>query len=124
MPPATPLVRSTVRTKHVPRTSSSPTLILKANDTETDEEHAEKHRYSASYRISHLFFFVTGYQVGSSTVVLATAHPSKFSDVVLKETGIRAELPDNLKNILLKKEKYEKLPKDLKKIQKYILERV
>ena len=30
----------------------------------------------------------------------------------------------NLKNILDKKEKYEKLPQDLKKIQNYILERV
>ena len=59
-----------------------------------------------------------------STVILATAHPSKFSNVVMKETGIKPELPENLKNILDKKEKYEKLPQDLKKIQNYILERV
>jgi len=59
-----------------------------------------------------------------NTVILATAHPSKFSDVVMKETGIKPELPENLKNILIKKEKYEKLPKDLKKIQNYILERI
>ena len=57
-------------------------------------------------------------------VVLATAHPSKFSDVVMEETSIKPELPENLKNILVEKEKYEKLPKDLKKIQNYILERV
>ena len=59
-----------------------------------------------------------------NTIILATAHPSKFSDVVMKETGIKPELPENLKNILDKKEKYEKLPQDLKKIQNYILERV
>jgi len=59
-----------------------------------------------------------------NTVILATAHPSKFSDVVMEETGIKPELPENLKNILDKKEKYEKLPKDLKKIQNYILKRV
>jgi len=59
-----------------------------------------------------------------NTVILATAHPSKFSNVVMKETGIKPELPENLKNILDKKEKYEKLPQDLKKIQNYILERV
>jgi len=59
-----------------------------------------------------------------NTVILATAHPSKFSDVVMKETGIKPELPENLKNILVEKEKYEKLPKDLKKIQNYILERI
>ena len=59
-----------------------------------------------------------------NTVVLATAHPSKFSDVVMQETNIKPELPENLKNILIEKEKYEKLPKDLKKIKNYILERV
>ena len=59
-----------------------------------------------------------------NTVILATAHPSKFSDVVMEATGIKPELPENLKNILDKKEKYEKLPKDLKKIQNYILKRV
>jgi threonine synthase len=59
-----------------------------------------------------------------NTVTLATAHPSKFSDVVLKETGIKPELPENLKNTLIKKEKYDKLPKDLEKVKKYILERI
>ena len=59
-----------------------------------------------------------------NTVILATAHPSKFSDVVMKETNIKPELPEDLKNILVEKEKYEKLPKDLKKIQNYILERI
>ena len=58
-----------------------------------------------------------------NTVVLATAHPSKFSDIVMKETGIKPELPENLKNILIQEEKYEKLPKDLKYIKKYILEK-
>ena len=59
-----------------------------------------------------------------NTVILATAHPSKFSDIVMKETDIKPELPESLKNILDKKEKYEKLPNDLKKIQNYILEKV
>ena len=59
-----------------------------------------------------------------NTVILATAHPAKFSEVVMKETSIKPELPENLKNILVKKEKYEKFPKDLKKIQNYILERI
>jgi len=54
-------------------------------------------------------------------VILATAHPSKFSNIVKNQTGIEPNLPENLKNILIKKEKYEKLPKDLKKIQEYII---
>jgi len=62
--------------------------------------------------------------LAGNTIILATAHPSKFSDVVKNETGIKPELPENLKNILDKKEKYKKLPKDLKKIQNYILEKI
>ena len=58
-----------------------------------------------------------------NTVILATAHPSKFSDTVMKATGIKPDLPENLNNILVGKEKYEKLPKNLEKIQNYILER-
>ena len=58
------------------------------------------------------------------TIILATAHPSKFSDVVMKETGIRPELPENLKNIMDKEEKYQKLPKDIKKIKNYILKSI
>jgi threonine synthase len=57
------------------------------------------------------------------TIVLATAHPSKFSNTVMQATGIKTNLPENLKNILLGKEKYEKFPKDLKKIQNYILQK-
>ena len=59
-----------------------------------------------------------------NTIILATAHPSKFSEVVMKETSIKPELPENLKNILVEKERYEKLSKDLKKIQNYILKRI
>jgi len=59
-----------------------------------------------------------------NTVILATAHPSKFSEIVMKVTGIKPDLPENLENILVGKEKYEKLPKNLKKVQNYILERV
>ena len=58
------------------------------------------------------------------TIILATAHPSKFSDVVLKEVGEKPELPEKLKNILTKKEEYKKLPNNLKKVQNYILEKI
>jgi len=57
-------------------------------------------------------------------IILATAHPSKFSDVVKEETKVMPELPQNLKDILSKKENFDKLDKDLEKVKKYILERV
>jgi len=57
-------------------------------------------------------------------VVLSTAHPSKFSDVVVQETGLKPELPDSLQNILIKKEVCKELPKDLDEVQNYILDKV
>ena len=57
------------------------------------------------------------------TAVLATAHPAKFSDVVMKETSIKPELPENLKKTLNQKEKVKILPKDLKKVKDYIMDR-
>ena len=57
------------------------------------------------------------------SIVLATAHPSKFSEVVMDATGINPELPQNLKKILFEKEKYDRLLRDLQKVKDYILER-
>ena len=59
-----------------------------------------------------------------NTLILSTAHPSKFSDIILQQTNIKAELPENLKDILIKKEKYDKLPKNLKKVKSYILNNI
>ena len=62
--------------------------------------------------------------VSKKIVVLATAHPSKFSDAVMKETNIKPELPESLKNILNKKEKYERIQDDLKSVKEYILKKI
>ena len=57
-------------------------------------------------------------------IVLATAHPAKFSEVVKNETNIKPDLPENLKKILNQKERIENLPNDLNKVKDYILNRV
>ena len=59
-----------------------------------------------------------------STVVLATAHPAKFSEVVKNETNINPDLPENLKKILHQNERVETLPNNLEKVKDYILDRV
>jgi hypothetical protein len=41
----------------------------------------------------------------------------------MEATSIKPELPENLKSILVKKEKYDRLPKDFEKVKKYIRER-
>ena len=58
------------------------------------------------------------------TIVLSTAHPSKFSAVVTKETNSIPEIPENLKKILDTQEKYENLSNDLNTIQNYILKKI
>ena len=58
------------------------------------------------------------------TIILSTAHPAKFSDVVLKETGVKPELPVKLNDILTKKEDYKNLPNNLKSVQDYILGKI
>jgi len=57
-------------------------------------------------------------------VILATAHPAKFSDIVKEATGIEPQLPESLRGLLNKEEKYEKLSRDLEKVKNYILEKV
>lgn len=54
-------------------------------------------------------------------VALATAHPAKFPDAVEKATGVRPALPAHLANLLSRRERYDVLPKDLGKIQDYVL---
>jgi len=59
-----------------------------------------------------------------NTIILSTAHPSKFSEIVTEETKVKPELPKSLKDILNKKEKFDKLQNKKKVIQKYILEKI
>jgi len=63
-------------------------------------------------------------RLNGKNIILSTAHPAKFSNTVKKETGKKPKLPDSLKGILAKKEKYETLPSNLKKIKKYILQNI
>ena len=58
------------------------------------------------------------------TVILSTAHPSKFSDIVQKETNIKPELPEKLKEILNIKEKYKKISLDLNQVKDFILNNI
>ena len=46
---------------------------------------------------------------------------SKFFDVVMKETKIKPELPENLKHVLNDKENYVHLPKNLEKVKEYMV---
>jgi len=57
-------------------------------------------------------------------VALATAHPAKFPDIIVKEVNVEPKLPDNLNKILFKKEIYKRTSNNLKEIKKFILEKI
>ncbi len=53
-------------------------------------------------------------------IALATAHPAKFPEAVKEALGIRPALPDMMKDILLRKEKFETMENDVNAVKKYI----
>ena len=53
-------------------------------------------------------------------ISLACAHPSKFSEALIKSIGKEPEYPDSLKNIFEEKENFTILDNDINKIKKYI----
>ena len=57
-------------------------------------------------------------------LILSTAHPYKFSETVHQATGVEPKIPENIKNILNKKESYITLDNSLSTIKNYILERI
>jgi len=57
---------------------------------------------------------------GRKMVVLATAHPSKFPDVVTESINVHPDLPPHLEGLLSKPEKYLKIPNDIDLIKNYI----
>ncbi len=53
-------------------------------------------------------------------VCLATAHPAKFPDAVERATGIRAQLPDRLGDLLERPEHVTHLPNDLAAVKEFV----
>jgi threonine synthase len=56
-------------------------------------------------------------------VALATAHPAKFPDTVVRATGRRPPTPERLAGLLARPERFEVLPNDLKTVQGFIRSR-
>jgi threonine synthase len=56
-------------------------------------------------------------------VILSTAHPGKFPEVIKEVTGKYPELPAKTKKIIEEKEKFNILPNDLNIIKKFIKEK-
>jgi threonine synthase len=60
---------------------------------------------------------------GCVMVSLATAHPAKFPEAVRRAVGFEPALPPELVDLYQRLEKYEVLPAELPRIQKFLRER-
>ncbi|MDA9769045.1 threonine synthase [Candidatus Pelagibacter sp.] len=59
-----------------------------------------------------------------NNIVLATAHPCKFPEAIVKSIGIKPDLPDELKYVIGEKENYDIISNNLSKTQQYIKEKI
>ena len=59
-----------------------------------------------------------------NNVVLATAHPCKFPEVIDKSIGIKTSLPEKLKYVMNEKENYDIISNNLSVTQQYIKDKI
>jgi len=57
---------------------------------------------------------------GVPVVTLATAHPAKFPDAVVKATGVHPNLPEHLADLLERPERTNNLANDLAAVQAFV----
>ena len=62
--------------------------------------------------------------IDGNNVVLATAHPCKFPDVIDISIGTKPSLPDELKYVMDEKENYDIISNNLSNIKQYIEEKI
>lgn len=55
-------------------------------------------------------------------ITLATAHPAKFEDAVVKAGFDGAPLPENMQDLMTREERYDVLPAELAAVQQYVAE--
>ena len=66
---------------------------------------------------------VAGQNRGESPmIVLATAHPAKFPDAVMRATGVNPALPHKLKGLMEREESFTVLPNSAEAVKSLILE--
>lgn len=61
-----------------------------------------------------------GSETEAPLVALATAHPAKFPQAVVRATGVTPALPPHLQDLMSKPERLSVLPNDLAAIQSHI----
>ena len=62
--------------------------------------------------------------ISGKNIVLATAHPCKFPNVIKNAINLKAELPNELKFILNEKENYDIIDNNVDKVKQYIKDKI
>lgn len=97
---------------------------IRCDDTETKEEIAKIFRESGELLDPHSAIGVVAAEKcgekETPTVVLATAHPSKFPVPVREATGVTPVLPPRLSDLLTRKEVFTVLPNSVDAIKYFI----
>ncbi len=97
---------------------------IRCDDTETKEEIAKIFRESGELLDPHSAIGVAAAEKcgdkETPTVVLATAHPSKFPAAVREATGVTPVLPPRLSDLLTRKEVFTVLPNSVEAIKYFI----
>jgi len=96
----------------------------RADEAETRAEIARVHRRAAQLIDPHTAVGLVGAAKAGDpalpTVALATAHPAKFPEAVVKAAGRRPELPPRMADLLDRPERYVTLPNDLRAVEDHI----
>ena len=62
--------------------------------------------------------------LSGNNIVLATAHPCKFTDAIKNAINLKAELPKELMYIMNEKENYDIIDNNIDKVKQHIKERI
>jgi threonine synthase len=92
-------------------------------DSETVATMKIVHRQTGLQLDPHTAVGLTATRIASETedvVTLATAHPAKFLEAVHIATGVKPELPEQLRWVLTAPERFDTLPNDLQALRRFI----
>jgi threonine synthase len=103
-------------------------LAASADDSETVAAIARVHRESAILIDPHTAVGVVAAEkltkwLKGPVVLLATAHPAKFTPAITQAIGKTAELPPKLDRLMVQEERYTVLPNGVGAVKQFILER-
>jgi threonine synthase len=103
-------------------------LSARADDAETIAAIAKVHAEAGEVIDPHTAVGVVAadklnQKLVCTQILLSTAHPAKFPDAVRQAIGKQPELPANLGDLLLRKERYTVLPNAAEKVAAFVLER-